>query len=92
MDQRWTACLAASAAFLVASVALRAGGPPQQPVTPSPSASTTSPHRATLDRYCVTCHNGRVKAGGLVLDALDVSRVAADPATWEKVVRKLRAG
>ena len=42
--------------------------------------SATSPHRATLDRYCVTCHNGRVKAGGLVLDALDVSRVTADPA------------
>ena len=92
MDQRWTACLAASAAFLVASVALRAGGPPQQPVTPSQvSANTTSPHRATLDRYCVSCHNGRVKAGGLVLDTIDVSRVAADPATWEKVTRKLRA-
>ncbi len=38
----------------------------------------------------MTCHNGRVKAGGLALDALDVSRVTTDPATWEKVVRKLR--
>ena len=87
MDKRWTACLAVSAAFLVASVALRAGEPRQQTVT-SPSAA--SPHRATLDRYCVTCHNGRVKTGGLALDALDVSQVASDPATWEKVVRKLR--
>ncbi len=87
MDQRWTACLAASAAILAASVALRAGEPPQAPASPS---STTSPHRATLDRYCVSCHNGRVKAGGLALDALDVSRVTGDPASWEKVVRKLR--
>ena len=87
MDQRWTACLAASAAILAASVALRAGEPQQTPASP---ATTPSPHRATLDRYCVSCHNGRVKAGGLALDALDVSRVTGDPASWEKVVRKLR--
>jgi hypothetical protein len=92
MDKRWTACLAASAAFLAASVALRAGEPRQQAAAPTPLAAsaTSSPHRATLDRYCVTCHNGRVRAGGLALDALDVSRVAGDAATWEKVVRKLR--
>ena len=89
MDQRWTTCLAASAAILVASVALRAGGPQQtQPLT-APSA-TPSPHRATLDRYCVSCHNDRVKTAGLALDGLDVSRVSGDPASWEKVVRKLR--
>ena len=88
MDKRWTACLAASAACLVASVALRAGGP-QQPPASVPSV-TASPLRATLDRYCVTCHNDRVKAGGLVLAGLDVARPAPDAATWEKVVRKLR--
>jgi mono/diheme cytochrome c family protein len=87
MDQRWTACLAASTAMLVATVALRAGEPQQTP--PSP-ASTSSPHRATIDRYCASCHNSRVKAGGLALDTLDVSRVTGDPASWEKVVRKLR--
>ena len=85
MDKRWIACLVASAACLVASVALRAGEP-QQP-TPSSPLVAPSAHRATLDRYCVTCHNARVKAGGLVLDTLDV---ASEPATWEKVVRKLR--
>jgi hypothetical protein len=51
---------------------------------------TASPHRATLDRYCVTCHNDRVKAGGLVLAGIDVARPASDPDAWEKVVRKLR--
>ena len=48
--------------------------------------------RALLDRYCVTCHNGRLRTGGLALDALDVTDVAAHAETLEKVVRKLRAG
>jgi len=45
-----------------------------------------------LDRYCVSCHNGQVRAGDLVLDDLDVLSVHEAPATWETVVRKLRAG
>jgi hypothetical protein len=48
--------------------------------------------KATIDQYCVTCHNGRLKTGGLVLDTAALDRVADDPATWEKVVRKLRLG
>jgi hypothetical protein len=48
--------------------------------------------RATLDRYCVTCHNQRLRSGELALDSLDVSNVAPQAATWEKVVRKVRAG
>src|SRR6476619_4535184 len=44
--------------------------------------------RATLDRYCVTCHNQRLRSGELALDSLDVSNVAPQAATWEKVVRK----
>jgi hypothetical protein len=49
-------------------------------------------HTATLDQYCVTCHNQRLKTGGLALDALDVGHVSANAETWEKVVRKLRLG
>lgn len=45
-----------------------------------------------LDRYCVTCHNSRLRTGGLALDEVDVSQVAAHAETLEKVVRKLRAG
>jgi len=88
MNKRWLKCVSASAAFLVASAVLLAGEPRQQAVSSPPGA--TSPNRATLDRYCVSCHNGRVRAGGLALDSLDVSRVTTDPATWEKVVRKVR--
>jgi hypothetical protein len=90
VDKRWTACLAGSAVILVASVALLAGEATQQQSLASPP-STPSPHRATLDRYCVSCHNDRVRSGGLAIDALDLSRVSGDLAAWEKVVRKLRA-
>jgi hypothetical protein len=49
--------------------------------------------RATLDKYCVTCHNDRLKSGSLSLSsaAVDPDRVADDVAVWEKVARKLRA-
>jgi hypothetical protein len=48
--------------------------------------------RAVVQRYCQTCHNARVKAGGLLLDRLDVDRPDREPQSWEKVVRKLRTG
>ena len=48
---------------LSASVYLRAGG------------QATSPERALLDKYCVTCHNQRLKTGGLTLDDVDVANV-----------------
>ena len=54
---------------------------------------TSSPaiQQADLDRYCISCHNTRLKTGGLSLEGLDVTRPAADAAVWEKVVRKLRS-
>ena len=54
--------------------------------------TAAAPGRALLDRYCVACHNERLRTAGLRLDAADPANVAADPALWEKVVRKLRAG
>ena len=54
--------------------------------------ATSSPYRDTVNQYCVTCHNQRLKTGGLTLDNLDIGNVAGDAATWEKVIRKLRAG
>ncbi len=48
--------------------------------------------RAVLDQYCVTCHNQKLKTGGLQLDKMDLAHVGEQAETWEKVVRKLRAG
>jgi hypothetical protein len=60
------------------------------PRTPSPGVAPDA--QALLDRYCLTCHNERMKAGGQLLSELDVEQVGRDPQVWEKVVRKLRTG
>jgi hypothetical protein len=48
--------------------------------------------RALLDRYCVACHNEKLKTAGLMLDKLDVSQVSTNAEVLEKVARKLRTG
>jgi hypothetical protein len=50
------------------------------------------PDRAFLDQYCVTCHNERAKTASLMLDKMDLTHVGDSADTWEKVVRKLKAG
>src|SRR5688572_10098950 len=86
MAPRWLLLLTSCCALLLASAVLRAGEPQQS----SPAAPTVPTDRATLDRYCVTCHNSRTRTGGLTLDTVDPTRVASDAETWEKVVRKVR--
>src|SRR3954468_7089510 len=54
--------------------------------------STTSAQRALVTRYCVGCHNERLKSGNLALDAVDFDHIAAQPQVWEKVIRKVGAG
>ncbi len=51
-----------------------------------------SQDQALLDRYCISCHNQKTKTAGLMLDKLDLTHAGSDAETWEKVVRKLRAG
>ena len=48
--------------------------------------------RALIDKYCVTCHNDRVKTANLSLQGLDLAKVADHADLWEKVIRKMRAG
>jgi hypothetical protein len=62
--------------------------------TQSPAAAPTqsATYQATIQQYCVTCHNQRLKTGGLSLDSLDVANVRSNAETWESVVRKLRVG
>jgi mono/diheme cytochrome c family protein len=47
-------------------------------------------NRALLNTYCVTCHNSRLKTGGLALDALNLQSAPDDAQIWEKALRKLR--
>ena len=45
---------------------------------------------ATFSKYCVTCHNAKLKTGGFVLDPAGLTHVSDQAEQWEKVVRKLR--
>jgi mono/diheme cytochrome c family protein len=59
------------------------------------SAGSAAAHGTVFTRYCVSCHTQGMKERGTVpiaLDKLATTDVAADPATWEKVVLKMRAG
>ncbi|PYQ74484.1 MAG: hypothetical protein DMG01_20640 [Acidobacteria bacterium] len=77
----------------------RGGGP--RPASRVRSAASDAPQRTAandrrpatvLKRYCVGCHNDKLKTGGLSLEAFDVSRAAEHAETSEKVIRKLQAG
>ena len=79
----WVAALSAAASGHVAVADV-----PQGPLS-TPAASAAP--RAVLDRYCVSCHNEKLRTAGLMLDTLDVGNVGVAAATWEKVVRQLRS-
>jgi Protein of unknown function (DUF1592)/Protein of unknown function (DUF1588)/Protein of unknown function (DUF1587)/Protein of unknown function (DUF1585)/Protein of unknown function (DUF1595)/Planctomycete cytochrome C len=63
-----------------------------QAAPPAAGSSEAARHRATLDQYCVTCHNDRLKTSNLSLEKLDLATAGDHPEMWERVVRKLRAG
>jgi hypothetical protein len=68
---------------------------PAKPAAARPVAASPVPaqsHKATIDRYCVTCHSDRLKTAGLTLESIDTTNIAAAPDVWEKVVRKVRVG
>jgi hypothetical protein len=72
-----------------------AAGAPAAQTSPKPVAPTIGSNqqrRATLDRYCVTCHSERLKTGGLSLETIDTGNLATATDVWEKVVRKVRVG
>ena len=75
-----------------ASGHLQAAGPQQQPSTSSSLPPSPAAYRAVLDKYCVTCHNEKLKTAGLMLDTMDVAKVSDGAEVWEKAVRKLRSG
>jgi mono/diheme cytochrome c family protein len=77
------------AASMLASAQGRPGGP--EPRT----AASTSAHRDVFAKYCVSCHTEAQRRRGTVpvaFERLDFSNVGSDAATWERVVRKVRAG
>ena len=65
---------------------------PAQKTAAGGSSWTAPEARALVDKYCVTCHNGKAMTGNLALDKLDIAHLGDHAEIGEKVVRKLRAG
>jgi hypothetical protein len=63
----------------------------QQPSSAAQTAANAS-HQQVVTQYCLTCHNARVRAGGLALDEVAVTNVGGRADVWEKVLLKLRMG
>jgi mono/diheme cytochrome c family protein len=55
------------------------------------SAQTVEP-KPVFDKYCITCHNDKLRTGGLSLQSADLTDIPKGAETWEKVIRKLRVG
>src|SRR4051812_45816684 len=90
-----------SGAIAVLSAAMVSGqtaAPRTQTVSAPANAARTSlvpdaaATRAVIDKYCVTCHNDKLKTGTLSLEKMDFAHFADDAELGEKIVRKLRAG
>jgi cytochrome c5 len=106
MKIRWVHFFLACSALFASSVADMASQTSSQAAPPAPASAAAAvqvtpvaahpeavvPSKTFVDTYCVTCHNQRLKTGGLALDGLDVANVGEHAAEWEKVVVKLRAG
>jgi mono/diheme cytochrome c family protein len=62
----------------------------QASATPGTLAPAT-PARELVTKYCVSCHNQKLKTGDLTLDNADSVNVANSAEKWERVIVKLRS-
>src|SRR5262249_12590823 len=94
----WLGVTLAGVGYLHLSAAQQPAGAPAssnsapQPVASAQALPAADPHRALLDKYCVRCHNQRLKTAGLMLDTMTFDNVGQSAEVWEKVVWKLRGG
>jgi len=59
---------------------------------PQGSEGTAAETQTAVNRYCIGCHNERLKTAGLVLDPSVASHPGDQMETWEKVLRQVRSG
>jgi hypothetical protein len=60
------------------------GGSARSQAPPSP--------RALLEQYCVICHNDSLRTASISFQSLSPPAAGANPAIWEKALRKLNDG
>jgi hypothetical protein len=69
------------------AILVRPAAAVQGPVETGPAA-----HAAVINTYCIPCHGDRTRSGGLSLEGADLVDIPNRAETWEKVIRKVRAG
>src|ERR1700730_7989478 len=80
-------------AYLIFGLLLGAGlVPALRAQAPSAAAIPQVVPQAILDKYCITCHNQKLRTAGVVLENLDPSKPGANAELGERVISKLRAG
>ena len=85
------------AAFCVAAVGIDAQQPasgaaaaqPQQ--APAAVGAEAAKQQALMRRYCMTCHNTRLKTADLMFDTINFDDVGGNAETFEKVFRNFAA-
>jgi hypothetical protein len=82
--------LAGVSLWLITALGLTSSA--QVPLASAAAEASSHAPKDVVDRYCLTCHSSRVRAGNLVLDGLDYDRIPRDSEIWEKVLVKLRTG
>ncbi len=59
---------------------------------PAPQVSAAAGNMATIDQYCVGCHNDVALTGGVSFEGLDPDSIGEHAETFEMAVRKMRGG
>src|SRR5215468_8829084 len=78
--------------MVVAGVAFAATALQPAAAVRKPAEANAAAQATVINTYCVTCHNDKARTGGLTLEHADLNDVPKSAETWEKVVRKVRAG
>ncbi len=89
MQIKRNAMVTASRVLWLGTICLVASG--FQAPAPPASAPAANPAKEMVTKYCVTCHNQRLKTANLILDSLDFDHPANSAESFEKVIVKLRS-
>ena len=75
-----------------ATTASRQAGPSSLPPAARPKGLAAVDQHALVAKYCVSCHNDRMKAGDMSLATFAEWKATEHGETLERMIRKLRAG
>src|SRR3954447_17679317 len=76
--------------FCILHLALCIAVSAREPQAPAPTAADAQKPLATINQYCVACHNDRARTGGVSFEGLTADNIAQRDDVFEKAIRKVR--